>query len=55
MKYNFEKSKILQGDCLEVMKNIPNASIDLIVTDPPYKMTKKGKKLPTKLYEKWYE
>jgi site-specific DNA-methyltransferase (adenine-specific) len=24
------------GDCLEVMKNIPNGSIDLIVTDPPY-------------------
>lgn len=25
-----------QGDCLEVMKDIPNKSIDLIVTDPPY-------------------
>ena len=24
-----------QGDCLEVMKDIPNKSIDLIVTDPP--------------------
>lgn len=24
------------GDCLEVLKNIPSASIDLIVTDPPY-------------------
>lgn len=24
------------GDCLEVMKNIPDNSIDLIVTDPPY-------------------
>ena len=23
------------GDCLEVMKDIPDKSIDLIVTDPP--------------------
>lgn len=29
-------------DCLEVMKNIPNNSIDLIVTDPPYKITSRG-------------
>jgi DNA modification methylase len=25
-----------QGDCLEVLKTIPNESIDLIVTSPPY-------------------
>ena len=25
-----------QGDCLEIMKDIPDGSIDLIVTDPPY-------------------
>lgn len=24
------------GDCLELMKSIPNKSVDLIVTDPPY-------------------
>lgn len=28
--------ELLQGDCLELMKKIPNDSIDLIVTDPPY-------------------
>lgn len=28
--------KLVHGDCLEVMKNIPDNSIDLIVTDPPY-------------------
>lgn len=27
---------IEQGDCLELMKNIPDKSIDLVVTDPPY-------------------
>ena len=25
-----------QGDCLEVMKGIPDGSIDAIITDPPY-------------------
>lgn len=29
--------KLLQGDCLELITKIPNNSIDLIVTDPPYK------------------
>lgn len=28
--------KLYKGNCLEVMKDIPNESIDLIVTDPPY-------------------
>lgn len=34
--------KLLQGDCLKLMKKIPDESIDLIVTDPPYRMTKRG-------------
>lgn len=29
---------LLNGDCLELMKQIPNSSIDLVVTDPPYSM-----------------
>jgi site-specific DNA-methyltransferase (adenine-specific) len=33
-----ELNKIHNGDCLELMKNIPDKSIDLIVTDPPYLM-----------------
>ena len=28
-----------QGDCLELMKDIPDGSIDLIVTDPPYNVS----------------
>jgi len=32
-------TKLLQGDCLELMKKIPNESIDLIVTDPPYNIS----------------
>ena len=28
-----------QGDCLEVLKTIPDNSIDSVVTDPPYHLT----------------
>lgn len=35
-------NKIIQGDCLEVMKNIPNNSVDLICIDPPYMTTKEN-------------
>lgn len=30
------KNKVHCGDCLEVMKDIPDKSIDLVLTDPPY-------------------
>lgn len=29
-------NKVICGDCLEVMKSIPDKSIDLVLTDPPY-------------------
>jgi DNA modification methylase len=29
-------NKVICGDCLEVMKEIPDNSIDLVFTDPPY-------------------
>ena len=32
MNYDY----IEQGDCLKLMKNIPDGSVDLVVTDPPY-------------------
>jgi len=31
--------KLYKGDCLEVMKTIPDKSIDAIITDPPYGTT----------------
>ena len=31
--------QLYNGDCLEVMKQIPDKSIDLILTDPPYGTT----------------
>ena len=30
---------LMQGDCLELMKNIPDGSVDLVLTDPPYGTT----------------
>lgn len=30
--------KLLQGDCLELMKDIPDGSVDLIITSPPYNL-----------------
>ena len=31
---------LIQGDCLEIMKEIPNKSIDLVLIDPPYNTNK---------------
>ena len=32
--------QLYQGDCLEVMKNIPDKSVDLVLTDPPYNIAR---------------
>ena len=34
--------KLLNGDCLELMKDIEDYSIDLVVTDPPYNIGRGG-------------
>lgn len=31
-----ENITLLQGDCLELMKNMSDKSVDLVITDPPY-------------------
>ena len=46
MLYNYTKTnkelggermnKIIHGDCIEELKDLPDKSVDLIVTDPPY-------------------
>jgi len=35
---NMELNQVICGDCLEVMKDIPDKSIDMIFTSPPYNM-----------------
>ena len=37
-----KKFELWQGDCLELMKNIPDGSVDLVLTDPPYGMAFKS-------------
>ena len=37
-----ELNRIYHGDCLEVMKDIPDKSVDLVLTDPPYIMDNHG-------------
>ena len=32
--------ELIQGDCLEIMKNIPSASVDMILCDLPYGTTR---------------
>lgn len=34
------KIDLLQGDCLELMKNVPDESVDAIITDPPYNISR---------------
>lgn len=34
-----ELNKVYKGDCLELMKDIPDESIDMILVDPPYERT----------------
>ncbi len=44
-------NKVLEGDCLDLMKDMPDKSIDLCFTDPPYGITKDNwDKVPSKEY-----
>ena len=40
-KYSSENALVFHNDSLELLKKIPNQSISLILTDPPYHSTKK--------------
>ena len=31
---------LMKGDCLELMKDIPDGSVDMVLTDPPYNIAK---------------
>lgn len=50
------KIQLLQGNCLELMKEIPDKSIDMTLTDPPYGLVqcKWDKKIPLDLLWKQY-
>ena len=49
--------KIYNDDCINILKKIPDNSIDLIVTSPPYagkRGTNQVEKVPIKDYVKWF-
>jgi len=29
-------NSVIQGDCIQVLSQLPSASIDMVLTDPPY-------------------
>ena len=44
---------LMQGDCLDLMKEIPESSVDLVLTDPPYGTTKNKWDSVIPLEEMW--
>lgn len=38
MDIKTESTWLMFGDCLERMKEIPDGSVDMVLTDPPYGM-----------------
>ena len=38
---NFKINKIIQGDCLTFLTELPNEIIDLVITDPPFNVMNK--------------
>ena len=44
-------NKVICGDCVEVLKNMPDNSIDLVVTSPPYDEVRKHNGFSFNLHE----
>lgn len=42
MDYKDENVWLMFGDCLERMKEIPDGSVDMVLTDPPYNISRKN-------------
>ena len=40
--YRDDNIWLMQGDCLERMKEIPDGSVDLVLTDPPYNIAREN-------------
>jgi DNA modification methylase len=41
--YTDDRVRLYHGDCIEVMRTLPDASVDAVVTDPPYGLEFMGK------------
>ena len=38
----FQANNIIQGDCITLLKKLPDNSVDLIFADPPYNLQLNG-------------
>ena len=38
MEQSKQPFQLMHGDCVEMMRNVPDHSVDLIITDPPYNL-----------------
>lgn len=45
MKIENKNYSLIKGDCLQLLKQLKDASIDAIVTDPPYQYLNIKKKI----------
>ena len=45
--YQEENIMIYNGDCLEILKQLPDESVDAVITDPPYGLGFMGKEWDT--------
>lgn len=36
------ENKIINADCMDILKQLPDGCIDLVLTDPPYVLTPHG-------------
>ena len=50
-----ENYRLMFGDCLERMKEIPSGSVDLVLTDPPYQTTQNSWDSMIDLEEMWIQ
>jgi site-specific DNA-methyltransferase (adenine-specific) len=41
-KKKMNNFNLMYGDCLQLMKQIPDGSVDLVLTDPPYNISKEN-------------
>ena len=41
--YQDKRVTLYHGDCIEVMRSMPESSVDAVVTDPPYGIGFMGK------------
>lgn len=45
--------KLLHGDCLEILKSIPDGTVNLVLADPPYNIGVQSQRDCQKTTEKW--